>query len=133
MNKLISKLFEAPKSTSGGSIIGWWEIRRIPYNLIVGLFGIICLLLFFFFITKSEYLQPGEDAIEPIGLIAAPIFINIAYTGGWIGDLFIRLFWRNATGQLSSVLLKVGVGFSLLMISFPAIFWGVKYIQTLPK
>ncbi len=133
MKKLFSNFFEPPQRTSAGSIVGWWETRRIPYNLIIGLYGFFCLILFFFFITKSGHLQPGEDAIEPLALIAAPIMINIAYTGGWFCELFIRVFWRSASARLSSTLLTMGVGFSLCIVSFPAIFWGIKYVQEILK
>ena len=60
------------------AIIGWWELRRIPYNLIVGGVGFISLLLFFLFINLAHELQPGEDAIEPLALLAAPVLLNIA-------------------------------------------------------
>jgi hypothetical protein len=77
-----------------GQIIFWWEKRRIIYNVMVGLAGFISLLIFFFVITKSGELKPGEDAIEPLELLMAPIFINIAYTLGWVVEVILRIFQK---------------------------------------
>lgn len=43
--------------------IGWWEIRRIPYNLIVGLLGVVSLTLFFLCIHLAHELEPASTAI----------------------------------------------------------------------
>ncbi|MBI3028029.1 MAG: hypothetical protein HYY64_00745 [Candidatus Rokubacteria bacterium] len=60
--------------------MAWWEVRRIPFNLIVGVYGVVCLVAFFWAITTSGHLQPGEDAVEPLALLAAPFGINVLYT-----------------------------------------------------
>ena len=84
-------LFSNPKEpVSASRVIAWWEIRRLPFNLIVGAYGILCLAVFFAAITSSGHLQPGEDAVEPIALVAAPFVINILYTLGWIVELTAR-------------------------------------------
>src|SRR6185503_20909678 len=74
---------------SATDIILWWELRRIPYNLIVGPTGLISLLLFYFFISRTNALKPGEDAVEPIALLAAPVVMNICYTAGWVVEGFL--------------------------------------------
>jgi hypothetical protein len=58
-------------------VIAWWELRRIPFNIIIGAYGIACLAVFFWAITTSGRLSPGEDAVEPMALMAAPFVINI--------------------------------------------------------
>ena len=37
----------AEDGRSLGKVVLWWEIRRIPFNLIVGFYGIVCLVIFF--------------------------------------------------------------------------------------
>jgi hypothetical protein len=118
--------FERPAAgDSPESIIVWWEIRRIPYNVIVGITGLISFILFLVFILASGELSPGEDAIEPIALLAAPLLvvpINMAYTLGWLTELGLRHFDIRVSGPL---LMKMGVGLSLLTVASPALYWGV--------
>ena len=103
--------------------IAWWELRRIPYNLIVGTFGLICLFLFCAAIERSGHLQPGEDAVEPMVLFIAPILVNLCYTGGWIVEVFGRLSGVIDSVWFSPRLLKFGLGFSLFIVSLPAVVW----------
>src|SRR5882724_6044548 len=77
---------EGPRSTS--EIIIWWELRRVPYNIIIGAVGICSLVLFFFFVSHTKALKPGEDPIEPFALLAAPFVVNALYTLGWIAEVF---------------------------------------------
>src|ERR1700677_4510188 len=57
----------APQARPGAwRTIAWWELRRIPVNLLIGVYGIFCLSVFFWAILSSNVLQPGEDAVEPM-------------------------------------------------------------------
>jgi hypothetical protein len=119
------------KSESPGSwfgIIAWWEIRRIPYNLIVGSVGLISLLLFFLFLSLAHEVKPGEDAIEPMALLAAPFVINIAYTFGWVAELFLYFIWRQRSNVIGPVLYKLGLYFSLVVVMLPSIVWCAIWI-----
>jgi len=125
---MIAKAFRGlisapPEPRAWWKVIAWWELRRIPCNIIVGGIGLICLLLFFLFIHLAHALQPGEDAIEPMVLFAAPILFNIAYTGGWIAELFLRIVSRERNSIIASTLLKLGLSFSLFIAILPAAIW----------
>jgi hypothetical protein len=109
-------------------IIGWWELRRIPYNLIVGLLGIVSLAMFFLFIHLAHELKPGEDAVEPLAIIFAPIAINILYTGGWISELLLRIFWREKSPHIGPILFKLGISLSVFAIFLPSTIWFVIWI-----
>jgi len=106
-------------------VIWWWEVRRIPYNLVVGLVGFISLLLFFLFITLAHELKPGEDAVEPLALMAAPFAINIAYTAGWMAELLLRIVWRERSAIVGPAFLRLGLSFSLVVVLLPAILWCI--------
>ena len=108
-------------------IVAWWEIRRVPYNLIVGVVGAISLFLFFVFISLTHELKPGEDAVEPMSLIAAPIIANICYTGGWIIELLLGTVRRKGP-SVGLVLLKLGVVFSVVIVLVPSVAWFVIWI-----
>ncbi len=106
-------------------IIVWWELRRIPYNLIVGGVGFCSLLLFFIFIEASNKLKPGEDAVEPLGLIAAPFIMNVCYTAGWVVEAMFGRVWSADGETIAPRLLKFGLGFSLFVVILPSSLWGL--------
>jgi hypothetical protein len=111
-------------------VVVWWEARRIPFNVIVGLYGLVCLAVFVWAIRTSGHLQAGEDAVEPLALLAAPIGINIVYTLGWLVEVPSRLVLSNLTPDFGPLLLKTGLALGLLLITLPAVFWvGYRLLQ----
>jgi hypothetical protein len=121
-----------PEPITALRVIGWWELRRIPYNIIVGGFGVICLIVFFTCIQASGTLQPGEDAEEPLALIFAPFAVNFCYTAGWLVDAPLRLLRRSLTPRFTPLLFAIGLGFSLFVVSLPAVYWaGYRVLQLL--
>jgi len=129
LKRFITWFFARPlEPLSRGGIIAWWEIRRVPYNLVVGVFGAISLFLFFVFIELAHGLKPGEDAVEPMALIVAPIAANVCYTGGWIVELFLGAVRPRGSSPIGPVLLKMGVGFSMAVVLLPSIVWFVTWV-----
>jgi hypothetical protein len=108
--------------------IVWWEIRRIPFNLAVGVAGLITLATILEIGVRLA--SPGEDFIEPAVLWAGAILYglvaNALYTLGWIteviwtaGDtsrskpLRNRVFLAGLAGSVCLTLLP-GIGLALL-------------------
>jgi hypothetical protein len=122
-------LFSAPDGDrSLRDIILWWEARRIPYNFIVGGVGLCSLLLFFSFIGASGDLGPGEDAVEPLSLLAAPILLNICYTAGWVVEALLGRVWSAGGEVIAPRMLKFGLGLSLAFVLLPSVMWGVYWV-----
>jgi len=131
MTKILTWFFKSPDSNlSPLSIIIWWEVRRIPYNILIGIYGFLSLLLFYFLIQSSGKLEPGEDAVEPMAIFVAPIVINLAYTAGWVVELILRHVFSVKSRIVGPRLLKIGVVFSLVVVSLPSIVWGCIYISS---
>src|SRR5262249_4022552 len=105
-------------------VVLWWEIRRIPFNVFCAVYGAFCLAIFFVSILTSGHLQPGEDAVEPIALIFAPVVANILYTSGWVVGLAVRSTAPNVSQKVGLLLFKLGLAFSFVVISLPALTWG---------
>src|SRR2546430_979149 len=100
-------LFEsAPKPVSSWRVVAWWEVRRLPFNLIIGTYAVACLILFEAAIHATGVLKPGEDAEEPIALLAAPILVNVLYTLGWLVEIPIRILMPNLSTRFGPWLLK---------------------------
>ena len=86
------KQFLASSSpTNRKETIAWWESRRVTYNLIVGIVGIVSTVIMELF--GSTFIGPGEDFVEPLGLILGALLFGLAanagYTLGWIIELRI--------------------------------------------
>jgi hypothetical protein len=115
------------------SVVSWWEARRIPYNVIVGALGLVSLVVFFVSISTSGRLQPGEDAVEPIALLFAPIAANVCYTAGWLVEVPLRFVRPSLCPGFTAHLFRLGIAFSLFVISLPAVIWGgYRLLQIVP-
>jgi hypothetical protein len=106
-------------------VILWWESRRIPYNVIVGSWGWMCLWLYSAAVQESGHLEAGEDAIEPMALFVAPVLVNICYTIGWPVELLLRRIRPDLPAKAGERLYRAGICFSLFVISLPAVIWCV--------
>lgn len=122
------KQLEAPSSSK--EIWLWWEQRRLLYNGICILTAIIAFAAYAFFLTHSGHLSPGEDLIEPIALMAGaiggPIAWNLAYCLGPAVDIGC---YQSSQKIYSAVLLKLGVAFSILLLSAPALYWAITWLH----
>jgi hypothetical protein len=84
-----SKLFRRDiPALAAMDVIGWWEARRIPYNLIVGSCGILRCAVIGVLALASEIFfgidfgLPDPPLFALIGLIFYGIAANICFTGG---------------------------------------------------
>jgi len=103
--------------------IAWWERRRLGYNGFLAAIGIPGLALFYLAIIASGRLAPGEDAIEPIALLAAPIGANIAYTAGWLVEG--AMLAQEPVRPNGPRLMRAGLRFSLAVVFSPALLWAL--------
>ena len=78
--------------------VGWWEFRRVTYNLILVPFFAGSLWLGAFFVSLTSL---RDTPVEPLGLIfMAAIFIvlaNVAYTIGWVSEIL----WSHGDTDLT--------------------------------
>src|SRR5437016_14108137 len=113
VRRLPAWLFSPPvQPVTRWRVIAWWELRRIPYNIILGVFGILSLTIFYSSILSSGVLHEGEDAVEPLALLVAPILANICYTAVWIVEIAVRFLVPSMTPALGPALFKIGLSFS---------------------
>jgi hypothetical protein len=126
MKKLsgISKswLFTVPdRERTPSEIILWWESRRIPYNLIVGLFGLISLGIIALIEINSPYAM--GTGFPLLCIIFFGLGANVFYTGGWIVELLARGMSKEPSRNLGSQLLLAGLVFSVLLDFIPLVFF----------
>lgn len=99
--------------------IRWWEVRRLPFNAVVGVLGVGTVAAVE--TIGATLVKAGEDVIEPTLLVAGVVFFgigaNAAYTLGWITELLwsggdtartrpyrARIFWLGLAASASVTL-----------------------------
>lgn len=108
-------------------IVLWWELRRIPFNLIIGATGIFtCVFLFGLeMLLKNDILDnllpdPPAIAIFGYGLLA-----NVCFTGGWIIELLAKALFREQSKYFGEILFLCGMIFSVALTLFPILIYSV--------
>jgi hypothetical protein len=116
-----------PPLTNAREIIGWWEARRIPYNLIVGCAGMLtCLALLViaaasFELFHSDFGLPDPPGFAIFGVILYGIGANVCYTGGWITELILCRVFPGEYNRWAALSFFLGLLFSVLLTLLPAI------------
>jgi hypothetical protein len=113
-------LFYGSCGTTRRDIIGWWESRRLHFNLWIGVTGFVTWWLVL--IAGGASVKPGVDFEEPLAMILGPIanaiLANVFYTSGWILDVV-----TSADGPRKT-LFKIGLIFSVVLTALPGL-WAV--------
>ncbi len=101
-------------------VIAWWELRGLPYNLTVGLGGLLGLVLFVWF-SKLPPKPVPEQTVDPLSVILFAVGANFFYTAGCVAELTAHTFWPEKARNLAPQLLLVGSLLSLMLALFPAL------------
>ena len=117
---------------SAWQVIGWWEARRIPFNLVVGIAGLLsCIAAGLVSMESWSYSLlirdsglPGSPFMSLMLVIIYAIVANIFFTGGWIGELVIRKLWPSQADRFATLTCSLGVTFSVLLTLAPGIILG---------
>jgi hypothetical protein len=121
---LVSRLLFAPlkEPTSWWKVILWWEFRRIPYNLIVGVVGGIATSFYVFTFVKHIGPEVDVDFLSMYFMVGvAGIAANVAYTFGWLLEvLFLRMPESRGIYR-SHTAFKYGLLLSVLLVSLPIV------------
>lgn len=130
-NTAVERYFFSPLHAprNAWAVLGWWERRRIFYNLSVGVAGLATIAAGYFF----SALPPHPSLFSPAWM-TLPIYAlmaNVFYSFGTPADLLLRR-WLGAQGAaVSQALFRYGyafaVGLTLLPIPLLAIGWILKW------
>ena len=125
--------------TSARDAIGWWEARRIPFNLIVGTVGILtCMVVGVVglgaeLLFNSEFGIPDPPLFALFGIILYGILANVFFTGGWVAELFVRRIWPREADRFATLSFSLGLIFSVMLTLAPAVLVGAGGIFKLLK
>jgi hypothetical protein len=106
-------------------IILWWEIRRIPFNLIVGIVGIFTLIFLFALemLLKNDFLDEVLPDPPMIAIFGYGILANICFTGGWVAELFARKTFKEESKNFGEILFFFGLTFSVVLTLLPILIY----------
>ena len=116
--------------TGTRAIIGWWEARRVPYNMIVGSAGIFtCIVIAVvamgsYFLFNSDFGLSGSPFLAILGIIIYGILANVCFTGGWLTELIVRRVWPQEADRFATTSFSLGLFLSILLTLTPAFVIG---------
>ena len=118
---------DGPLDTSW-AVIGWWEARRIPFNLLVGATGIVTAVAVVVVAWVSERLLgipiglPDPPVVAVLAAIAFGMAANVCYTGGWLVELIVQKTWPDQAEQIGPISFALGLSFAVLVTLLPILF-----------
>jgi hypothetical protein len=135
MSAITEFLFPAPAKRSAGSIIGWWERRRLPYNLAVGAAGVVSLA----FSTILVALPPNGQLLGALPpwqpILVFGVMANICYLLGPTVEIVVDKLWGREVLPTGPALYRMGLTFSVGLALFPAllmvIFWVARIVMAI--
>lgn len=111
--------------------IGWWEARRVPFNLIVGSAGVLsCIVigvvgLGSHFLFGSDFGLPDPPLFPVFAVLIYAVAANVCFTGGWLAELAVRKIWPREADGFATSSFSAGLVFSILLTLSPGIVVGM--------
>lgn len=115
---------------SAWQVIGWWESRRIPFNLIVGATGIVSSGAILAIALVSERLfgvpfgLPDPPIFAILGVVFFAVAANVCYTGGWMAEVIVRRTWPDQSEMFGTLTFTLGLPFAVVVTLAPAFLIG---------
>jgi hypothetical protein len=118
-------------------VIGWWEARRVLFNLIVGSAGILTCIVVGVVALGDEILFDGDFGFpDPplfalVGILLYALCANVCFTAGWLVELIVQKIWPVESDRFATLSLSFGLIFSVLLTLAPGIVIGAAGMFTL--
>jgi len=131
MGALTEFLYPTPAKRTSGAILGWWEKRRLAYNVLVGSAGLVSLGLSYVLAA----LPPGGGFVpglpwQPIVMFG--VMANVCYLLGPTAEILVQKMWRGNVLPTGPALFRMGLTFSVGLALFPALlmtlFWVARIV-----
>jgi hypothetical protein len=97
-------------------VIGWWERRRLLYNVSVGTAGMLTLAVA---VGLGVLPLPGTMPSEFMGVMLYGLLANVCYSAGFVADLALRRILGIRAPDVAPVLFRYGFVFSLGLTLLP--------------
>lgn len=111
------------------AVLGWWERRRIFYNISVGIAGLVTIASGYFLAA----LPPHPGHFSPVWMLV-PLYglmANIFYSFGAPVDLLLRRYLGQSGAPVAQAIFRYGyafaIGLTLLPIPLMVMGWILKW------
>ncbi|MDB4875088.1 MAG: hypothetical protein JWM41_1534 [Gemmatimonadetes bacterium] len=107
------------------SLLGWWESKRLTYNLAVGSAGVVTLVV----IRGISWLPPGLPMLfdwRPI--VAYGLLANVCYTFGWALEVAAQRAWGARCPPFGPALFRQGLAFSVGLTLLPILIVSIGWL-----
>lgn len=117
MASLIDRLYPLPDyHRSSLSLLRWWESRRLFYNRVVGMTGLVTLCGMFVLVPDGpDFFAPGLG----LAVLAYGVMANVCYSFGWLAEMVARAVWGSRAPDLGPFLFREGLIFSVGVTTLP--------------
>jgi hypothetical protein len=127
MHSLTEFLFPEPARRTVPAILGWWEKRRLFFNVAVGSAGLVSMI----FVTLAASISEGRLVLEPwVGAAVFGVMANVCYCFGPLTEILIGKLWGRTVLPTGPSLYRMGLTFSVglallptLILSFVSVIW----------
>jgi|ERR1700733_1848446 hypothetical protein len=100
--------------------VAWWEIRRIPFNLLILVVGLAS--GFTSALLGNRVFKPDVDFGKPfIGVVLYAVAANLCYTLGWVTELLWAWGNTDRTETVRPKVFRVGLIFSVGLTLLPPV------------
>jgi len=112
------------------AVVGWWEARRVAFNLIVGATGVITSVLVLLIAWASERWLgipiglPDPPVLVILAVIAFGAAANICYAGGWVVELIVRRTWPGDSERVGVISFALGIVVAVVVTLVPVVIVG---------
>jgi hypothetical protein len=118
---------------SAWSIVGWWERRRLVYNLVLAVAGVLSLGAQSLFTVLPPRSAAPDVPLGLVGVLAYAVLANLCYTAGPAVDVYIRRRWGDGYAVVGPTLFRYGfvfsVGLTLLPIPLSFLGWALRLLH----
>jgi hypothetical protein len=124
-HSLTEFLFPAPAARSTGAIIGWWEKRRLAYNLAVGAAGSISYIV----ISIGDSILRSDPQLVPWQFVVMfGLGANVMYLLGPALEILIDKIWGRTVLPAGPSLYRMGLTFSVGLALFPSLIMMISLV-----
>ena len=126
MGALTEFLYPAPARRTTGSILAWWEKRRLAYNVFVGAAGLVSTAVASLFAV----LPPGGGLdFPPLAVfLVFGVMANVCYLLGPATELFVEKLFGGKVLPTGPTLYRMGLTFSVGLALFPALITAILWV-----
>lgn len=107
-----------------GAVLYWWESRRLVYNIVVGITGIVtvCLLVANSLIRGDDCGIPDPPLFALLLIIGYGVMANVCYTHGAFAEIVARVtMGKESASRLGRTSFVVGLALSMILTIAPSV------------